>query len=212
MAQLAIKGHATRGSEVIALLEMLEGKNNDNYSGSEVNRWYFINSDHEVDWFYEFTFENIVFPFTLEEFEEKFPYKVGDKVQHKGATSLGSIYRIEKMNWADNKVLYTICNAYGGTIKSVVEANNLQPYKEQEIVEENKTIPPYMDYDIKTEEIKESVIKWQTGFPEEYGTYLVTIIGGEIYVADWIGYEWDSWLGDSIIAWCPLSNIEPYKE
>lgn len=58
----------------------------------------------------------------------------------------------------------------------------------------------------------ESVIKWRTGEPNEYADYLVTIIGGEVDVMTWIGYEWDSWLGDSVIAWFPLNEIEPYKE
>lgn len=35
MAQLAIQGHSTRGSEVIALLEMLGGINSHNLYGDE---------------------------------------------------------------------------------------------------------------------------------------------------------------------------------
>lgn len=57
----------------------------------------------------------------------------------------------------------------------------------------------------------ESIIKWQKGTPNEMCTCLVTIVGGTIEVADWDGSEWDIWLADSIIAWCKLSDIKPYK-
>jgi len=75
MAQLAIKGHATRGSEVIALLEMLGGKNIYNLTGSK-NIWYILSNctiEHSTYLFEEKGF-------TLEEFLKEFPYKVGDKV------------------------------------------------------------------------------------------------------------------------------------
>lgn len=41
MAKLAIKGHSTRGSEVIALLEMMGGKNND-CSGENIYAVYVV--------------------------------------------------------------------------------------------------------------------------------------------------------------------------
>lgn len=63
----------------------------------------------------------------------------------------------------------------------------------------------------------ESVIKWQTDYPEEHGTYLVTWRCNEIRavsVAYFDGELWDNFdYGDCyVIAWCPLSEIEPYKE
>ena len=39
---LAIKGHATRGAEVINALESLGGKNIHNYTGKDTNNVYFI--------------------------------------------------------------------------------------------------------------------------------------------------------------------------
>lgn len=58
----------------------------------------------------------------------------------------------------------------------------------------------------------ESVIKWQTGEINEAGYYLVTCIDGFVYV---LWFCKGSKLSDSfenVIAWCPLSKIEPYKE
>jgi len=62
----------------------------------------------------------------------------------------------------------------------------------------------------------ESTIKWQKGEPEEDGTYLITVKGKKIvYVATdfWDNREeWDTFVTESVVAWCKLSDIEPYKE
>lgn len=81
MAQLAIKEHPTRGKEVIEILEMLGGKNNKRLYGECDKMVYLINSSYygEITCMPYVTDAYIVF--TLEEFLEKFPYKVGDKVQ-----------------------------------------------------------------------------------------------------------------------------------
>ena len=60
----------------------------------------------------------------------------------------------------------------------------------------------------------ESVIKWQTGEPKENGFYLVSTSKG--FVCQ--GYYnvlmncWGESLNDIAVAWCKLSDIEPYKE
>lgn len=60
----------------------------------------------------------------------------------------------------------------------------------------------------------ESVIKWQTGEPKKVGRYVVTNIEGEVDVAYYYTYRhgWEYYRNKAIIAWCPLSEIEPYKE
>lgn len=67
---------------------------------------------------------------------------------------------------------------------------------------------------------KESVIKWQTGKPKEEGEYLVTLFNGEITFNEYCcitnsdeeeEFFWSNWDDDSIMAWCSLSDIEPYK-
>ena len=42
MAKLAIKGHPTRGKEVIEILEMFGGKNSNYCDGQFINSIYFI--------------------------------------------------------------------------------------------------------------------------------------------------------------------------
>lgn len=62
----------------------------------------------------------------------------------------------------------------------------------------------------------ESIIKWQIGEPKEEGMYLVSINGeASTYVASAVymhGRGWCHWEAEEIIAWCKLSDIEPYKE
>ena len=74
---LAIKGHPTRGKEVIKLLEMLGGINDREYIGTNTwkDEYYFLDDGYirAYDWC-----DGI--KFTLEEFLYKYPFKVGDKV------------------------------------------------------------------------------------------------------------------------------------
>ena len=87
--KLAIKGHSTRGKEVIELLEMLGGINpftiNDGaIIGNRETRCYYISkdiADKYISWDYIGPEEIDKYEiFTLEEFLEKYPFKVGDMV------------------------------------------------------------------------------------------------------------------------------------
>lgn len=85
--KLAIRGHTTRGNEVIELLEMMGGHAAFiNTISNETDKAFFI-SDYE-NCFYRKSIRFIPDSskemedfnvFTLEEFLEKFPYKVGDE-------------------------------------------------------------------------------------------------------------------------------------
>ena len=105
---LAIKGDKNRGNEVIALLEMLGGRNIDNYRGTNFNYAYFID---------DYDYNNICFIdvdaalvignyviFTINEFKEKYPYKVGDVVKT-GTDEEGIIKQIK---WVDNDIVYWV--------------------------------------------------------------------------------------------------------
>ena len=62
----------------------------------------------------------------------------------------------------------------------------------------------------------ESIIKWQTGEPKESGSYLITTYRGTVFVDYWRVFpnksDWDYRDKFDVIAWCKLSDIEPYKE
>ena len=79
--KLAIKGHPTHGNEVIALLEMIGGNNIYNFSGDDSYAYYIIRGCQNEIRAGEYIFgDEGVYFFTLEEFLEKYPFKVGDKV------------------------------------------------------------------------------------------------------------------------------------
>lgn len=82
--KIAIRGHKSRGKEVIQILESLGGINICQLTGTDKKYYYYINNDpykriHCHDWDYI----NECKKYTLEEFETQFPFKVGDKVIHK---------------------------------------------------------------------------------------------------------------------------------
>lgn len=121
MANLAIKGHATRGKEVIEILEMLGGKNETHIKATVLNAFYYINEDGKMYLADKYSDMSNFVIYTLEEFLEKYPYKVGDKVSSKYLKN----YKIEKMEWEDinNRVIYKL-EGMGWYC-----AYELQPYK-----------------------------------------------------------------------------------
>lgn len=148
---MAIKGHVTRYKEVIELLEMLGGENNEGHNGNNPNVAYYISHTNTIvcNWDYN--------GYTLEEFLKRYPYKVEDKVQHRGATSCGTVYVIEHMNWVNDHIEYEIRPLfdYNHTGLVTVLTEDLQPYKEETMKERNKPI-----------DIKEFKIKFE--IPEGY--------------------------------------------
>ena len=112
MAELAIKGHSTRGEEVIEILEMLGGWNYNRWDGKTSRVLYFINEDLiEVKTIRHNTNINEFNVFTLEEFEEKYPYKVGDNVTHHVGKLLET-HTITGIRWDSDKcrILYYLDN------------------------------------------------------------------------------------------------------
>ena len=78
--KLAIKGHPTRGKEVIELLEMMGGKNSRKLDGSaNMYSYYIFNNTILSDRLSILEYDDFEI-FTLQSFLEKYPYKVGDKV------------------------------------------------------------------------------------------------------------------------------------
>ena len=131
MATLAIKGHPERGNEVIEILEMLGGKNRSLLFGDSA-LYYAIDREGIISTHCE---EQVI-QFSLEEFLEKFPYKVGDKVYYQPIPQINSvcISEIISMRWIDSSVVYYTSNGHE------VYACDLQPYKE-ETMEEKEPEP-----------------------------------------------------------------------
>ena len=77
---IAIKGHKSRGKEVIQILESLGGENKWFHEGTNENCFYELHDDYI--WCANTRSEHFKY-YTLEEFEKEFPFKIGDKVIHK---------------------------------------------------------------------------------------------------------------------------------
>lgn len=137
MKKLAILGHEYLGKKVVELLKMLGGKDADDYKCSNPNKFYYI-SDKYVWWNYNDSsiVENKFEVFTLEEFLEKYPYKIGDIVSSKYLKN----YKIEKIEWDSltNKIIYKLQGM------GWYNVSELHPYKEQEVMKE--TIKPMIDF------------------------------------------------------------------
>lgn len=130
MAVLAIQGHATRGKEVIEILKMLGGRNPYDYHGDCDSLCFYISKGtNEIHYdcvnnCYE---DEDVFVFTLEEFIEKFPYKVMDKV-----SAFGNKWTIIDAVWDGSiyEVVYTITSETSDYTTTKL-SNQLQPYEEE---------------------------------------------------------------------------------
>ena len=100
MANLAIRGHETRGKEVIKIFEMIGGKNTHNYGG-ERDIWYVLTYNTIEMTTYLFEEKG----FTLEKFLERYPYKVGDRVR---VPEYESEVRIDGMKWDGFDIQYSV--------------------------------------------------------------------------------------------------------
>lgn len=132
MANLAIQGHPTRGSEVIEILGILGGSNAFGHIGNNPRAIYHIDENYKNFIICSETkkvCDCIIF--TLEEFLEKFPYKVGDKV-----TLDKFPCTIKGMSWDCDDVIYYVQGV--DFSKGVYSKDkDLQPYKEETM--ENKS-------------------------------------------------------------------------
>ena len=133
MAHLAIQGHATRGNEVIALLEMLGGIDSGFFSGNEIDRFYYIEVDKGIC-FIDSVVEHLDFhKMTLEQFLKRFPYKVGNRVKN----VYGACGKVYEMKWIDDEIQYRL--DFGHHTSGWYGADELMlPDEEKETMEEKK--------------------------------------------------------------------------
>ena len=131
--RLTIKGHPTRGKEVIELLEMLGGDNSDTQCrGIEVDFYYYIDTYGCINYEDCFIVDEAEF-FTLEEFWEKFPFKIGDKVID---TADGCPGVVSEMKWDEDVSDMKYFVAFGNGIDFGWYANDsIEFYKENKNLE-----------------------------------------------------------------------------
>lgn len=165
MAQLAIKGHSTRGKEVIEILEMLGGTNKYNCLGVFEIRLYLINASGDIEDISLRNNSNYQI-YTLEEFLEKFPYKVGDKVIDIKTDRIAKIY---KAHWSESRN----CTYYDLKLSNntgfVRSYKFLQPYKEETMGEIKIDIPKGYEF-VGISNDKQQVVftKIRAEYPKTY--------------------------------------------
>ena len=127
--KLAIKGHPERGKEVIKLLEMMGGQN-PNCAGNCSSAYYHIdNGLIKVD-----CIVSNHYLYTLEQFEQMYPYKVGEKVLHLNGRKEWVEGIIDKMIWNDNNGTLTYyVNNIDGTSAGQATTMFLKPMKQKEL-------------------------------------------------------------------------------
>ena len=129
MANLAIKGHPTRGEEVIKILEMLGGKNDSDLIGAYNDCYYIIAQNGGIIYNESMLtdYENTKV-LTLEQFERLYPYIKGDFVNFNGLICI-----VKDAWWAIDEVRYIIANN--------LNTYNVGAYDIEAIKEENMSIP-----------------------------------------------------------------------
>lgn len=116
--KLAIKGHETRGKEVIKLLEMLGGKQGIlPVKGNNPEKYYLIMDGLIQISPFTIGIKESTRVYTLEEFEELYHFKVGDKVHYTGTAisfNKDNICTITGLHWnhALNQIFYILDNQY----------------------------------------------------------------------------------------------------
>lgn len=138
---LAISGHPTRSKEVVELLRTLGGKDSNVHKCSNPNRFYQVLNEH-ICWGYIGPEEIVNYEiFTLEEFLEKYPFKIGDKVFD---TADGDTGTIVDMKWdkdvSDMKYRVAFDNGDMGwytndTIGFLKKEDNLEETQSNQVVD-----------------------------------------------------------------------------
>lgn len=106
--KIAFKGDLTRGKEIINILEMLGGINKWDYLGGRQLCVYYIDCDGIINYTSNIKGYNFQI-FTLDEFIEKYPYKIGDKVEFiKYDDEEFTVYEILGVKWTGTTIEYTL--------------------------------------------------------------------------------------------------------
>lgn len=129
MGKLAIKGNEIKGYEVIKILESIGGKLRCNLTGRNRNHYYFIDHEGYINYsigipFGDFKDISLRYNsnyqiYTLEEFFEKYPHKIGDTVK---IPNCDVACRVTNMTWNGIEIEYETTNS-----DVIFFADELQP-------------------------------------------------------------------------------------
>ena len=184
MAKLAIKGHATLGKEVIKILEMMGGINELALNGTQIDSYYYIdNIDSKIHlglsiYPYDYTI------YTLEEFLEKFPYKVGDKVCF--PDDLSTPFTINKM-WWDENANELLCSFIEDDIE--VPVVGIRTYKEETMKQIKIDIPKGYEFFGIDDDNKIVLAEKQPQYPKTYKECFNICFGNKHHIVQVLGLD-----------------------
>ena len=127
--KIAIKGHESRGKEVIQILESLGGKNVEKLTGT-YETFYYIDDRNEISDNHKEKFPLAYKLYTLEGFEEEFPFKVGDEVMFPVKTGWAS-GKITGLTYVGDQLKYEVDNRIAGYRYIEPHKLSLYPMKEE---------------------------------------------------------------------------------
>ena len=127
--KIAIKGHELRGKEVIQILESLGGKNVEKLTGT-YETFYYIDDRNEISDNYKEKFPLAYKFYTLEGFEEEFPFKIGDEVMFPVKTGWAS-GKITGLTYVGDQLKYEVDNRIAGYCYIEPRILQLYPMKEE---------------------------------------------------------------------------------
>lgn len=129
MCRFAIRGHTTRGKDVINILKDFGGNNIIfQHKGNDPFYFYFIDENTLIQRDNSSNVISNYVCFLLEDFEKKYPYKVGDKVR---LIDYNIVHEVFKIKWDNklNRVIYDTKSDDG--FESYFVAEELELYKEE---------------------------------------------------------------------------------
>ena len=153
--KLAIKGHVSRGKEIIELFKMMGGCEC-GYSGGVMDCYYYISQFGNIEASckpYEF---DTYIVYTLEEFLEKYPFKVGDKVIDEADGCPGVVC---EMKWDEGLSDMKYCVAFGNSIDFGWYANNSINYFKIKKIENLEETQSNQDIDKIVDNLEKTSVK-----------------------------------------------------
>ena len=126
---------------VFVIFSMFGGNNKYHINITECNLLYTIREGDDVI-IGTYPNSNISQIFTIEEFFEKYPYKVGDKVNYvKYNDGHSSVYTIQRMRWTGVTIEYLL-----GSSGFSALSKDLQPYKEETMENKSNLLQQLKEY------------------------------------------------------------------
>ena len=183
--KLAIKGHSTRGKEVMKILEMLGGHSYSSGLLGKAKFYYYIGNYNSISYISEEKLNDSFITFTLEQFLEQFPYKVGDKVKVPyvdGRITGNELYeyKILKIKWdsLESTIKYGLPTGDEQRIE-YYSTDNLNIWNKKETMKENiiDTIKENEDryrihvnyqFDIEVDEGEYYLVRRKPQYPKTY--------------------------------------------